>query len=159
MTADLRSTAKQTADGWTSPLLWALAAASVMSHMATIVLHLPQAVGGAMLASCLTLFGLLHGARTYGWRGILFFLIVCLGVSNAFENLSIMISFPFGWYHYSDALGPKLFLVPLLIGPAYFGVGYLSWTLARAIFGDEDARLSGLLSFATPAIASFYQVS
>jgi uncharacterized membrane protein len=159
MTADLRSTAKQTADGWTSPLLWALAAASVMSHMATIVLHLPQAVGGAMLASCLTLFGLLHGARTYGWRGILFFLIVCLGVSNAFENLSIMTSFPFGWYHYSDALGPKLFLVPLLIGPAYFGVGYLSWTLARAIFGDEDARLSGLLSFATPAIASFIMVS
>jgi uncharacterized membrane protein len=159
MTADLRSTAKQTADGWTSPLLWALAAASVMSHMATIVLHLPQAVGGAMLASCLTLFGLLHGARTYGWRGILFFLIVCLGVSNAFENLSIMTGFPFGWYHYSDAMGPKLFLVPLLIGPAYFGVGYLSWTLARAIFGDGDARLTGLLSFATPAIASFIMVS
>jgi uncharacterized membrane protein len=160
MTAGLRTgTAKQTAHGWTSPLLWVLAAASVMSHMATIVLHLPQAVGGAMLASCLTLFGLLHGASTYGWRGILFFLVVCLGVSNAFENLSIVTGFPFGWYHYSDAMGPKLFLVPLLIGPAYFGVGYLSWTLARAIFGDEDARLAGLLSFATPAIASFIMVS
>src|ERR1700719_3434798 len=159
MTADLRSTAKQTADGWTSPLLWALAAASVMSHMATIVLHLPQAVGGAMLASCLTLFGLLHGARTYGWRGILFFLIVCLGVSNAFENLSILTGFPFGWYHYSDAMGPKLLLVPVLIGPAYFGVGYLSWTLARAILGDEDTRLAGQLSFATPVIASFIMVS
>jgi uncharacterized membrane protein len=159
MTADLRSTTKQTAHGWTSSLLWALAAANVISHMATIVLHLPQALGGAMLASCLTLFGLLHGAWTYGWRGILFFLIVCLGVSNAFENLSIMTGFPFGWYHYSDAMGPKVFLVPLLIGPAYFGVGYLSWTLARAIFGDEDARLSGLLSFATPAIASFIMVS
>jgi len=159
MTADLPSIAKQTAHGWTSPLLWALAAASVMSHMATIVFHLPQAVGGAMLASCLTLFGLLHGAWTYGWRGILFFLIACLGVSNAFENLSIMTGFPFGWYHYSDAMGPNLFLVPLLIGPAYFGVGYLSWTLARAIFGDEDARLAGLLSFAVPMIASFIMVS
>ena len=73
-----------------------------------------------------------------------FFLAVCLGVSNASENLS---------------MGPKLFLVPLQIGPAYFGVGYLSWTLARAIFGDEDARLAGLLSFATPAIASFIMVS
>jgi putative membrane protein len=101
----------------------------------------------------------LHGASTYGCRGILLFLVVCLGVSNAFENLSIMTGFPFGWYHYSDALGPKLFLVPVLIGPAYFGVGYLSWTLARAILGDEDTRLPGLLSFATPAIASFIMVS
>jgi uncharacterized membrane protein len=141
---------------WTSPLLWVVAAASVISHIATIVWHLPQGVGGTMIASSLTLFGLLHGASTYGWRGILFFLIVCLGVSNAFENLSIMTGFPFGWYHYSDAIGPKLFLVPLLIGPAYFGMGYLSWTLARAILGDEDA---GLRSFATPAIASFIMVS
>jgi len=160
MAADLRiGVAKQATHGLTSPLLWVLAAASVLSPMATILLHLPQAVGGAMLASSLTLFGLLHGASTYGWRGILFFLVVCLGVSNAFENLSILTGFPFGWYHYSDAMGPKLFLVPLLIGPGYFGVGYLSWTLARAILGDDGARLAGQLSFATPAIASFIMVS
>jgi len=160
MTVDLPTdTAKQTSRGWTAPLLWVVAVASVTSHIATIVLHLPQGVGGAMIASSLTLFGLLHGALTYGWRGILFFLVVCLGVSNAFENLSIMTGFPFGWYHYSNAMGPKLFLVPMLIGPAYFGMGYLSWTLARAILGDEDARLIGLLSFATPTIASFIMVS
>jgi uncharacterized membrane protein len=160
MTVYLRTaTAKQAPHGWTSSLLWVLAGASVLSHMATIVLHLPQPLSGAMLSSFLTLFGVLHGASTYGWRGILFFLVVCLGVSNAFENLSILTGFPFGWYHYSDAMGPKLFLVPLLIGPAYFGVGYLSWTLARAILGDEDARLAGLLSFVTPAIASFIMVS
>jgi putative membrane protein len=157
--ADLPDADGRATNGWTAPLLWVLAAASVMSHMAIILLHLPQAVGGAMLASFLTLFGLLHGGSTYGWRGILFFLVVCLGVSNAFENLSIVTGFPFGWYHYSDAMGPKLFLVPLQIGPAYFGVGYLSWTLARATLGDEDTRLAGLLSFATPAIASFIMVS
>jgi uncharacterized membrane protein len=160
MTADLRTdTANPATYLWTSPLLWVLAAGSVISHIATIVLHLPQGLGGALLASFLTLFGLLHGAATYGWRGILFFLVVCLGVSNAFENLSILTGFPFGWYHYSDVLGPKLFLVPLLIGPSYFGVGYLSWTLARAILGDDDIRLAGLQSFATPAIASFIMVS
>jgi uncharacterized membrane protein len=157
--ADLPDVDGRATNGWTALLLWVLAAASVMSHMASILLHLPRAVGGAMLASFLTLFGLLHGGSTYGWRGILFFLVVCLGVSNAFENLSIVTGFPFGWYHYSDAMGPKLFLVPLQIGPAYFGVGYLSWTLARAILGDEDTRLAGLLSFATPAIASFIMVS
>jgi putative membrane protein len=157
--ADRLVPAGRAPNGWTAPLLWVLAAASVMSHMAIILLHLPQALGGAMLASCLTLFGLLHGGSTYGWRGILLFLVVCLGVSNAFENLSILTGFPFGWYHYSDAMGPRLFLVPLQIGPAYFGVGYLSWTLARAILGHEDTRLAGLLSFATPAIASFIMVS
>jgi uncharacterized membrane protein len=88
-----------------------------MSHMATIVLHLPRAVRRAMLASFLTLFALLHRASTYGWRGILFFLVVCLEVSNAFENLCILTGFPFGWYHYSNAMGRTLFLVPLLIGP------------------------------------------
>jgi uncharacterized membrane protein len=128
MTMDIRTaTAQHSTHGWMSPLLWVVAAASVMSHIATVVLHLPQGVGGAMIASSLTLFGLLHGASTYGWRGILFFLIVCLGVSNAFENLSIMTGFPFGWYHYSDAIGPKLFLVPLLIGPASFIM--VSWDL------------------------------
>src|SRR3984893_15779468 len=150
-TADLLDAGEQATQGWTSPLLWVLAASSVIAHMATIVLHLPQGAGGAMIASSLTLFGLLHGAATYGWRGILLFLVVCLGVSNAFENLSIVTGFPFGSFHYSDAMGPKLFLVPLQIGPAYFGVGYLSWTVARAILGDEDTRLDGLLAFAPPA--------
>ena len=151
MTTNHRTdSAAKRAPGWATPLLWVVAAASVLAHVATVVLHLPQGVGGAMIALSLMLFALLHGALTYGWRGILVFLVICLGVSNAFENLSIMTGFPFGWYHYSDALGPKLFLVPLLIGPAYFGMGYLSWALARAILGDENARLDGLRSFATP---------
>jgi uncharacterized membrane protein len=29
--------------------------------------------------------------------------------------------FPFGHYYYTDNLGTKLFLVPVLIGPAYLG--------------------------------------
>jgi putative membrane protein len=150
---------QELADTWIAPALWALAAVSVLSHVASIVLHLPQVVAGAMLALSLMLFGLLHGGTTYGWRGIVWFIVVCLGVSNLFENLSILTGFPFGWYHYSNAMGPRLFLVPLLIGPAYFGVGYLSWTLARAILGDESGRLNGTLSFATPVIASFIMVS
>ena len=155
----LQVTSRSADARWISPALWVLAAASVLSHMASVLLHLPQAVGGAMLALSLMLFGLLHGASTYGWRGILFFVAICLGISNAFENLSILTGFPFGSYHYSDEMGPKLFLVPLLIGPAYFGVGYLSWTLARAILGDGSGKLRGALSVATPVIASFIMVS
>lgn len=123
-----------------------------------MLLHLPQAMAGAMLAGSLMLFGLFHGTSTYGWRGIVFFIVVCLGVSNAFENLSILTGFPFGWYQYGDKMGPRLFLVPLLIGPLYFGVGYLSWTLARAILGDANGRLAGRLVYATPIVASFIMV-
>jgi len=46
-----------------------------------------------------------------------------------------------------------------MIGPAYFGVGYISWVLARAILGDRDAGLRGALAFSVPAIASFIMVS
>jgi uncharacterized membrane protein len=55
-------------------------------------------------------------------------------------------------------MGPRLFLVPLLIGPLYFGVGYLSWTLARAMLGDANGRLAGRLAYATPIVASFIMV-
>jgi uncharacterized membrane protein len=128
-------TARHSASGWASPVLWVAATAGVLSNVATVALHLPQGLGGAMMALSLTLFGLLHGALTYGWRGILFFLFVCLGVSNAFENLSILTGFPFGWYHYSDALGPKLFQVPLLIGPCLFWHG-----LSLVDAGARDSR-------------------
>jgi hypothetical protein len=54
------------ASSWVSPLLWLLAAASVSSHLTSMLLHLPQAMAGAMLAGSLMLLGLFHGASTYG---------------------------------------------------------------------------------------------
>src|ERR1700681_666702 len=70
---------EQATQGWTSALLWVLAAASVMSHIAIIVFHLPQAVGGAMIASSLPLFGLLHARPTIAGGGIWSFLAAVLG--------------------------------------------------------------------------------
>src|SRR5882757_7108007 len=102
-------------------------------------------------------FAVIHGSRQYGWRGMQAFAVICLVVSNAFENVSILTGFPFGHYHYSDNLGPKLFLVPLLIGPAYLGMGYLSWTLARLILGGPKLGVDRL--FALPVLASFVMVS
>src|SRR6184192_1012652 len=72
-------------------------------------------------------FALIHGGRRYGWMAIAVFIVVTAIVSNILENSSILTGFPFGHYYYTDLLGPKLFLVPLLIGPAYVGNGYLAW--------------------------------
>ena len=73
------------------------------------------------------------------------------------ENIGVLTGFPFGHYHYTDVLGPKLFLVPLLIGPAYFGTGYLSWVLATVLL-CTDQRRDRLPTFVVPLIAAFIMV-
>jgi Carotenoid biosynthesis protein len=102
-------------------------------------------------------FALLHGAIRYGVGGIIVFLVLCLGVSNIYENMGVLTGFPFGRYHYTDVLGPKLFLVPLLIGPAYFGTGYVSWVLANILLGT-DRRRDGVVTFLMPVVATFIMV-
>src|SRR6266581_6861102 len=103
-------------------------------------------------------FGLIHGALRYKWSGILTFIVICLVVSNILENTSILTGFPFGHYHYTDALGPKLFLVPLLIGPAYFANGYFAWVIGTVLVGQVRRGSNALLTVAVPFIAAFVMV-
>jgi uncharacterized membrane protein len=103
------------------------------------------------------LFALVHGAARYGAKGIFAFMVLCLGISNVMENMGVLTGFPFGRYHYTDVLGPKLFFVPLLIGPAYFGTGYLSWVLANLLL-DADKRRDALATIAVPVVATFIMV-
>src|SRR6202171_3534832 len=103
-------------------------------------------------------FGLIHGALRYKWSGMLTFVVICLVVSNILENTSILTGFPFGRYHYTDGLGPKLFLVPLLIGPAYFSTGYLAWAMSNVLVGEVRRQSSAFTTFAVPFIASFLMV-
>jgi uncharacterized membrane protein len=63
-------------------------------------------------------FVLLHATLRYGGKGAAAFAIICLVISNISENLGVATGFPFGHYFYTDALGPKLGYVPLLVGPA-----------------------------------------
>src|SRR5712692_9420566 len=104
-------------------------------------------------------FVFVHGSLHYRFRDVLVFAAITLVVSNIFENLSILTGFPFGHYYYTDGLGPKLFLVPILIGPAYLGTGYLAWTLARLLQGATENRLPGPQVWAVPVLASFLMVA
>lgn len=103
-------------------------------------------------------FALVHGSLRYGFKGIVAFAIICLVVSNAIENIGVATGFPFGPYHYTDALGPKLGYVPLMIGPAYLGVGYLSWVLATVLAGDVKRGADAAQTLATPLIGAFIMV-
>ncbi|HEX9036132.1 MAG TPA: carotenoid biosynthesis protein [Ktedonobacterales bacterium] len=116
------------------------------------------AIPVSVLVLFLVAFVLLHGALRYGWGGIAVFIAIALVVSNILENVSILTGFPFGHYHYTDALGAKLFLVPLLIGPAYIGTGYLAWVIGTVLAGDIRRDTSAFTLVAVPLVASFAMV-
>ena len=144
-----------------NPLLWALVAGfTVVTLLRSLA---PDALPSLVELTLVTLlpfvFVFVHGSVNYRFRDMLVFAAITLVVSNIFENMSILTGFPFGHYYYTDGLGPKLFLVPILIGPAYLGMGYLAWTLARVILGNREQRLPGNFIFTVPVLASFIMVS
>lgn len=103
-------------------------------------------------------FALLHGSRQLGWRrfGLLF--AITFAVSWGYESLSIATGFPFGHYHYTDRLGPKLGQVPLLIMPAYFAVCYTSWFLALLLLDRLALRADRVQTWAVPPLAALIMV-
>ena len=101
------------------------------------------------------LFALIHGARVYHSRGILLFATLCLGVGTLFESVSLRTGFPFGYYRFTDLMGPKVFDLPILLALAYLGMGYLSWVLGLVILECQDKPLSGRKIVLLPLAASF----
>ena len=140
-------------------LLWVVLAVFVIYRIALFIF--PQALPGAafVLAGLPFVFALIHGVCNYRFRDVLVFLAITLVISNLLENCSILTGFPFGHYYYTDYLGPKLFLVPGSISLAYFGMGYLSWMLARVILGNIEQRMSGHFTYTVPLLAGFLMVS
>ena len=105
------------------------------------------------------IFAVIHGTRAYRLGGILTFVAITLIVGNFFENLGVRTGFPFGSYYFTDLMGPKLSAVPIMLGLAYVGMAYLSWTLAGIISAGIQSPLRGLRVVAVPVLASCIMVS
>jgi uncharacterized membrane protein len=105
------------------------------------------------------LFAFLHGRTLWGWRGIVAFFAICSIVSGAVEKIGITTGFPFGHYYFTDAMGPKISGVPVFLGLAYLGMGYLSWLVASLILGWECRDLTGWRIVALPAFAALVMTS
>ncbi len=135
-------------------ILWVLVVVLGVARLANTLFSL--SIDIPLLVAAVA-FALIHGALRYRWSGVVTFLVMCLVVSNILENTSILTGFPFGHYYYT--VGPKLFLVPLLIGPAYFSTGYLAWVLATVLIGEVRPKGSWFTTFAVPFIASFIMVA
>jgi uncharacterized membrane protein len=103
-------------------------------------------------------FAIVHGVRRYGWMPFVVFFILTFVISWSYETSSILTGFPFGHYVYADKLGPKLWLVPLLIMPAYFSMGYIAWTIGHILLDRFDNQLVGAEVVLVPVLASFVMV-
>lgn len=128
-------------------------------EMARVFAVLPTKIppAGIMTLHVLPLlvFALIHGAMAYRLRGILIFCAICLVLGNIFDNLGVATGFPFGGYYFTDAMGPKLFHVPVLMGLAEIGMGYLSWMLGGVILGDLRSALARGRVVTRPLLAAF----
>jgi putative membrane protein len=120
--------------------------------------HLPPPliVGAQIIPP--TLFALIHGSQAYGWRGVFTFTAICFVVGNMVENIGVATRFPFGNYYFTDVMGPKLFHVPLLMGPAYLAIGYSSWSMAHLILQRAGKSLIGPNVLAVPMLATWIMV-
>ena len=103
-------------------------------------------------------FSFYHGVLLYGWGKMFFFVGAILVISWTYESLSILTGFPFGNYHYTDLYLPKLGFVPVVIMPAYFSMGYLSWVIASILLDKRDSSVKGLDVLLLPIISSFIMV-
>ncbi|MBI9044009.1 MAG: carotenoid biosynthesis protein [Anaerolineaceae bacterium] len=99
-----------------------------------------------------------HGKTRYGWKNILLFFAITSVISWSAETLSIATQYPFGNYHYSDLLGKKIGVVPLIIMPAYFAAGYLAWTMSTIFLENLGTGMEKRNLFLVPFIASFIMV-
>jgi putative membrane protein len=140
--------------GWAG---WAASIAFLGAVVAFAGTPTPIAQG---LAAGAAIIALAHGARVYGWRAILMFLVISLAVSFATENLSIATGFPFGRYHFEvGAALPRIGMVPVIVGLLYFTMGYFSWVVAALLLDDADLRLDRRFNLvALPLIAAFVVV-
>jgi putative membrane protein len=100
------------------------------------------------------LFALIHGATVYGIRAILVFTAICLVVGNIAENAGVATGFPYGRYFFTGFMGPKLLHVPVLLGLAYIGMGYVSWIVAGLLCGRRT-----LLPLTAAAIMTMWDLS
>lgn len=112
---------------------------------------------GALSMLCL-IFSMMHCIKRYGIKNAVVFFLIVNVIAMFYENLSILTTFPFGNYYYTDGMGRKIFLVPFGINLAYFGMIYICWTIADVLTGHYSIKLCGKMVAIKPFIAGFIMV-
>ena len=109
------------------------------------------------LAAIFIACALVHAAFTYGARRALVLFVACNAIAFAMENLGSATGFPFGSYHFEvGAHLPHVGLIPVIVGPLWFGAGYFSWVVASVLLDGADRQLDRPFNLvALPIVAAF----
>ncbi|MGA2056974.1 MAG: carotenoid biosynthesis protein [Bradyrhizobium sp.] len=112
------------------------------------------------LAQALAAIGILaacvHAALFYGWKDALALFLICVAITFPMENLGSLTGFPFGRYHFELGAGlPHVGVIPVIVGPLWFGMGYFSWILAGTLLGAPARPRSKFELLAWPIVAAF----
>ena len=108
------------------------------------------------LAAIGIVLAILHATLFYGARDALTIFAICSTITFAMENLGALTGFPFGQHHFEVGANlPHVGLIPVIVGPLWFGMGYFSWILAGTLLGApaRPARKFELLAW--PVVAAF----
>ena len=130
----------------------------VESAIALIPGALPAELNAPLFNLLLNAFVIEHALTLYRVWDVVAFYVVTLVVSFSLENIGVLSGFPFGSYYYSDALGPKLGEVPILIGFSYVGASYASWVVALILLRVWTSPLRGALTVVVPLFAAIFMV-
>ncbi len=125
------------------------------------VVHGPPAIIVLVAMEVFSAFALalVDGARAWGMRGILVFAAICTVVGNVVENIGVATGFPFGRYHFLEIMGPRIYAVPVLLGLAYIGMAYASWTLSSVLVGRVWRGGSWSRMLAVPLVAAVFMTA
>lgn len=98
-----------------------------------------------------------HAVLFYGWRDAAVLMVICLVTTFTMENVGSITGLPFGQYHFE--VGSNLIhvgVIPIIVGPLWFGMGYFAWIIAGILLGRTGPRLIGTFeTFARPIVAAF----
>lgn len=99
----------------------------------------------------------IHAVVALGWAEAAVFAAACLTITFALENVGATTGFPFGRYAFLVGAGlPHIGVIPIIVGPLYFGMGYASWVIANLLIGSRVARPQTRYTLvAVPLVAAF----
>jgi putative membrane protein len=84
------------------------------------------------------------------------FAAICLLVTFTMENVGVLTGFPFGRYVFLvEGDLPHIGMVPPIVGPLYFGMGYASWVIANLLLNGRVAPLSRHGVVTLPILSAF----
>jgi len=98
-----------------------------------------------------------HAVLSYGWKDASALAAICVILTFAMENIGVATGWPFGHYHFEvEPNLPHVGAIPPIVGPLWFGMGYLSWIVAGALLGGARPRMGRKLELIfRPVVAAF----